>query len=105
MEIIQFDFTGKEPDIAETVYDSLNNFLIPACRPDWVEPVFLPGHPSHDAYEQMFHAYNRLRLRLGITGDDRDVEDIINSLLDYGKIIALEMFNYGRKLQKMLDSE
>ena len=106
MEILQFDFSGKgEPDIAETVYDSLHDFLIPACQLDWVKPVFVPGHPCHDAYEQMLTAYDRLRLRLGTAGDDNDAEKIIDSLLKYSKLIALEMFRCGRDYQKMLDSE
>lgn len=106
MEILQFDFSGKgEPDIAETVYDSLHGFLIPSCQPGWVEPVFVPGHPCHDAYEQMLTAYNRLCLRLGVTTEDRDGEEMIDSLLKYSKLMALEMFHCGRTYQKMLDSE
>lgn len=105
MEILQFDFSGRgEPDIAETVYDSLHGFLIPACQLSWVEPVFVPGHPCHDAYEQMLAVYSRLRLRLGTADDDPDVEKIIDFLLKYSKIISLEMFQYGRMYQNMIHS-
>ena len=54
MELIQFDLTGRgQPDITETVYDSLHGFLIPACSLPWVKMIFQPGHPAHDNYEQM----------------------------------------------------
>ena len=105
MEILQFDFSGREPDLAETVYDSLHGFLIPACQLSWVEPIFVPGHPCHDAYEQMLAAYSRLRLRLDAPEDDPDAEEMIDSLLKYSKYIALEMFRYGRAYQKLLASE
>ena len=104
MEILQFDFSGQgEPDIAETVYDSLQDLLIPACRPEWVTPIFVPGHPCHDAYGQMLAAYGRLRLRLGAGEEDRDAEEMINSLLKYSKLMGLEMFRCGRIFQKQLD--
>jgi len=106
MELIQFDFSGRgEPDIAETVYDSLHDFLIPACRPQWVKPIFVPGHPCHDAYEQMLTAYARLRLRLGKGEEDPDCEAMINSLLQYSRLIALDMFRCGRIYQKQLDKQ
>ena len=106
MEIIQFDLTGRgEPDIGETVYDSLHGFLIPGCALPWVENIFVPGHPGYDAYEQMQSAYSRLRLRLGVADEDRDAEEIIDALLRYSKAMALEMFRYGRAYQKMVDAE
>ena len=104
MELLQFDFSGNGlPDIAETVYDTLHDLLIPACQPEWVTPVFIPGHPCHDAYEEMLVAYARLRFRLGTDYEDPDAEVMIDSLLKYSKIIALEMFRCGRAFQKELD--
>ena len=106
MEIIQFDFAGRgAPDIAETVYESLLGQLIPACQIPWVENIFVPGHACYEAYEQMLSAYARLREDLGEPDEDKNAEEMIDSLLTYSKIIALEMFSYGRKFQKMLDGE
>ena len=103
MEIIQFDLTGRgQPDIAETVYDSLHGFLIPACSLPWVEPVFQPGHPSHDSYEQMLQIKDRIATRLE---EDSDLEAMIDCALAYSKSIALEMFRYGQQYQKMLDEK
>ena len=106
MEIIQFDLTGRgQPKIAETVYESLLGLLIPDCALPWVEDIFVPGHPCHASYERMLEAYGRLRDRLGVTDEDKDAEEMIDELLRYSKIIALEMFRYGRAYQKILDSE
>ena len=106
MEILQFDFSGRgEPDIAETVYDSLQDLLIPACQLSWAPPIFVPGHPCYEAYEQMLSAYARLRLRLDSGDEDPDAEEMIDSLLTYSKLIALEMFRCGRIYQSKLDAE
>ena len=99
MEIIQFDLTGRgQPDIAETVYDSLHGFLIPACSLPWVEPVFQPGHSSHDSYEQMLQIKDRL-------AEDADLDALVDCALAYSKSIALEMFRCGQQYQKMLDEK
>ena len=99
MELIQFNLTDRgQPDIAETVYDSLHGFLVPACSLPWVEPVFHPGHPSHDSYEQMLQIKDRL-------AEDADLDALIDCALAYSKSIALEMFRCGRTFQSMLDDK
>ena len=99
MELIQFELTGRgQPDIAETVYDSLHGFLIPACSLPWVKPVFQPGHPSHDSYEQMLQIKDRL-------AEDADLDALVDCALAYSKSIALEMFRCGQQYQKMLDEK
>ena len=106
MELIQFDLTGRgQPDIAETVYDSLHGFLIPACSLPWVEMVFHPGHPSHDNYAQMLHLKEQIAERLGDGEEDRELEAMIDCALAYSKAIALEMFRNGQVFQKMLEME
>lgn len=106
MELIQFDLTGRgQPDIAETVYDSLHGFLLPACSLPWVEMVFYPGHPAHDNYEQMLILKNRIAQRLGTDDEDPELEALVDFMLAYSKSIALEMFRYGQAYQKMLDHE
>ena len=102
MELIQFDLTGRgQPDIAETVYDSLQGFLLPACSLPWVETVFCPGHPSHDHYEQMLD----IKEQLAEVYEERDLEAMVDHVLAYSKAIALEMFRYGRIFQKQLDEK
>lgn len=106
MEILQFNLTGRgQPEIAETVYDSLHGFLHPACSLPWVEMVFQPGHPSHDNYEQMLLLKERIAMRLGHGAEDSELEKMTDCSLAYAKAIALEMFRYGQIYQKMLDHE
>jgi len=102
MEIIQFDLTGKgQPDIADTVYESLHGFLLPACQLPWVDVVFVPGHPAYDAYERMQSAYARLRQRLGVVDEDPDAEEMIDALLAYSKHMGVEMFHCGIKFKEL----
>ena len=106
MEYFQFAFHGQEPaDISELVYDSLHGFLIPACHLPWVEMIFHPGHPCYDAYEEMCCLRDQICKRLGSGQEDRELVEMTDSMMDYSKAITLEMFNYGRKFQKMLDNE
>ena len=106
MEIIQFNLTGKgQPEIAETVYDSLHGFLLPACSLPWVEPVFQPGHPAHDNYEQMLDLKTRIAKRLGTYDEDPELESLVDFALAYAKSIALEMFRHGQNYQKILDDK
>lgn len=105
MEIIQFDLSGRgQPDLAETVYESLLGLLLPDCALPWVENIFVPGQPCYESYETMRTAYSRLLLRLEEIDEDPDAEEIIDALLTYSKIIGLEMFRYGTAYQKILDS-
>ena len=106
MKIIPFYPEAQEQtDIAQTVYESLLGLLVPGCRLDWVEDIFVPGHPCHESYRQMNQAYSRLLDRLDEVDEDPDAEQMVMHLLDYSHIIALEMFKYGQKYQKMMDSE
>lgn len=90
-----------EGTIEDQVYETLTGNLIPAYRVPWVENIFVSGHPCFEAYSDMRKAYERLLARLHVQDEDEDVEIIVDSLLEYGKIIALEMFRYGIKYQKM----
>ena len=106
MEITHFHFPDRwEPGIAETVFYSLMDQLVPGAALPWVEAIFVPGHPCYEEYCTMQSAYDRLLQQLGKTEEDPDAEDMINALLEHGKIIALEMFRYGREYQKMQNAE
>ena len=98
-------FSPDDPDLAEIFYECLMGFREPECCLSWVEEIFVPGHPCHDTYHQMNLAYGRLLARLNETDEDHDAEDMINALLEHGKILALEMFRHGRTYQKIVDSE
>lgn len=80
---------------AEAVYDSLIGNLIPEYALDWVEEIFVPGHPCYETYSRMLEAYQRVCTRLGNGEEDYDLEEMVNALLEHGRILALEMFRYG----------
>jgi len=82
-------------DIAEEIYESLMGITTEERRLSWVECLFEPGKACHESYETMWAAYKRLLLRLNAGDDDPDLEILVNSLLTYGKISALKMFEYG----------
>ena len=91
----------KEVPIEEQVYETLLGDLIPEYSLDWVEDIFVSGHPCHEEYGRMLQAYGRVCQRLGTGEEDEDVEVIVDSLLSHCRIIALEMFRYGRLWEQM----
>ena len=91
--------------IEEQVYETLTNALVSECKLQWVTPIFEPGHPCYEAYSEMLAAYERLCGRLVGVEEDEDAEVMIDCLLKHGKLLALEMFRYGRLYQKLQNEE
>lgn len=91
---------NENSQIASLVYESLLGDLVPEYALDWVEDIFVPGHPCHDSYNQMREAYLRVCARLGSGEEDPDLELMVNALLDHSRSVALEMFRYGRIYQQ-----
>ena len=61
-----------------------------------VEDEFAEGTYCEKLYAQMLAAYERLCNRLHEpSGEDKDVEIIISSLLDIGRYQSMKMFDYG----------
>ena len=86
-------------DYIEQVYDTLTGNLLPEYRVPGVPDLFAAGMPCEENYTQVLEAYGRLVKRLGEAWEDDDVEIIINALLDNQKLLAMEMFRLGAKLQ------
>lgn len=84
-----------ETEISGLVYDSLMGQLLPEYRLAWVEDIFVPGNPCFEAYKTVREAFPPSEPE-----DDRHLD----ALLEYSRIVATEMFEYGRKYQKMMDS-
>lgn len=84
-------------DIETLVYESLTGELLPEYALDWVEDIFVPGHPCYEEYRIMREAYQRVCIRLGNGEEDQDLEIMVNALLSHCRIIAAEMFRYGRE--------
>ena len=61
-----------------------------------VEDEFAEGKYCEKLYSEMLTAYGRICQRLHEpSGEDRDVEIIINNLLDMGRYQSMKMFDYG----------
>ncbi len=92
-----------EEEIPHRIYNALQGFQHFIIEQEWVENLFQPGKPLYQSYANMREAYDHLLERLNETDEDQDVELIIDCFMDYGRILGLEMFKYGRKYQKMID--
>ena len=92
-------------DIGEQIYETLLNVREAECGIPWVEPIFVSGNPCFEVFCDMHRAYARLRERLGVGDEDPDAEEMIDKLLKHGKLLAMEMFRYGRMYQKVQSEE
>lgn len=45
-----------EAELAEAVYESMTGLRTDEARLDWVEDIFVPGHPCFEAYLQIRQA-------------------------------------------------
>ena len=87
----------NDAGISTLVYESLMGELIPEYALDWVEDIFVPGHPCYEEYVQMREAYQRICTRLGSGEEDSDLEIMVDALLSHCRIAAIMMFEYGVK--------
>ena len=82
---------------AEAVYETLIDDLIEPYQISGVENAFAEGSLCNRLYREVYQANLRLCKRLGQAEADRDVETIINNLLEINKQIGLKMYHYGQK--------
>ena len=79
--------------LIEDIYDSLlgeSNAPIPG-----IENAFAVGKPCDQQYQELLEAYDRLRERLDIQNEDRDIEAIISAMLSIQKELCFKMYQYG----------
>lgn len=96
----QFTQISDPVQIREQVYDTMMGQLVPEYGLSWVEDIFVPGHPCYEEYCKMRDAYDRLCQRLGDREEDPDAEIMVDALLQYARIAALKMFDYGRLYER-----
>ena len=90
-------------EMATKVYESATAVLIQELRLPWVENEMQEGKAFYDNYGAMLDAYERLRERLGVEDADKDVEIMINALLNNEELLSKKMFYYGMEYQKALE--
>ena len=66
-----------------------------------VEDAFLPGSYCMERYEQMRAAYDRVCDRLGVEGEDQDVEAMLQALSDIQKELCYRMYRYGKAFSNL----
>lgn len=68
----------------------------PIKESQYVANEYEEGEFCSKAYEEVYNANCRICERLGVDIDeDKDVELIINNLLDIGKYLSMKMYDYG----------
>lgn len=71
------------------------------CAPcPQVENLFAVGLPCERWYGELMEAYRRLCDRLGVVGEDDDVEVIITAQRRIEREVAYHMFRYGAQLER-----
>lgn len=83
------------------IYDLANGSLdlerFPVTESKYVENEYEEGKLCSRLYSEMYDAYGRICTRLGKPEqEDRDVEIIIDNLLEIGKHLSMKMYDYGR---------
>lgn len=82
----------------EIIFDLMNGILeleyYPVKESIYVRNEFTEESFYTKAYEEVFKANCRVCKRLGVQ-DNKDIELMINNLLDIGKNLSMKMFDYG----------
>jgi len=65
-----------------------------SCVPG-VEDAFAPGGICDQCYASVFQAYERLRNRLDVQDEDKDIECILDNLRTIEQEVAYQMYRYG----------
>ena len=79
----------------DIVYGLLNGTRIRQPGDPEVENLFAIGRECERLYDQVYSANLRLCDRLQSGDEDRDVEVIINSMLEICDIVGKRMYRYG----------
>jgi len=82
-------------DFMIDVYDTLRGETLPSASVPNVENLYEEGKPYYRCYEEISHAYERLRDRLGVIDEDNDVETMLSAFIQMERMIAEKMFFYG----------
>lgn len=83
----------------EMVYLTLLGEVSAPYRIPGVENAYAEGSQCDLLYQNLSDAYERLRIRLGINGEDDDTELIIGNLLTIQHTLCLKMFHYGKTIR------
>ena len=99
-EVMRMYMRVQDEEFKTMIYDLMNGHYdldkFDCEESSVVENEFAEGRYCEKLYSEMLAAYGRICQRLHEpSGEDRDVEIIINNLLDMGRYQSMKMFNYG----------
>lgn len=86
-----------ENELIEEIYDTVNGGMSPGFEVPGVENAFAEGSLCAALYQQVFDAERRLEERLGVDGEDEDVETIMGAMCDIQRELCFRMYFYGAK--------
>ncbi len=75
------------------VYETMLGLREPGSQFPGVEDAFAEGELCADAYDQMRRAYSRLCQRLGVFGEDRDLNLMVDSMERIQKELCRRMYS------------
>ena len=90
-------FEIRIASFSEEVYATMCGNLISGFRIVGVENAFAEGKDCDRWLRDAYEARDRVRERLGVNGEDEDLECILNSLLCIEHTLCLKMYEYGAK--------
>ena len=80
---------------ADAVYDTLMGMAAEGFEIPGVENIFEEGKLCDKLYDQMQDAYRCICERLSVTGEDKDLETVVMSLMAICKETGRKMYHYG----------
>ena len=79
----------------EWAYQSMACYMIEKYRMPGVDDAFAEGSECAELYREIWEAYGRLRDRLDVQDEDKDVETIINAFEEVQRELCYRMYHYG----------
>lgn len=83
----------------EDVHDTLLGEVHGDDAVPGVENAYRTGSECDLLYNELWDAYDRLRVRLSVCNEDPDIETIINNLLSIQRTLCQYTYRYGQLLR------
>jgi hypothetical protein len=84
----------------ESIYHTMCGLVWQEYAEQGVEDIFCDGSVCSSAYEEISYACERLRKRLHVKDEDRDIDTILYNYEKINREIARKMLEYGIKYTK-----
>ncbi|MBR2889390.1 MAG: hypothetical protein IKC09_03850 [Oscillospiraceae bacterium] len=85
----------------EEIYYTLIGEMVSGAEVPGVNNLFVPGSECYRLFDEQYHARDRLLERLGVMGEDPDLETVIANGEQIQMILAMEMFRLGLHFREL----